>query len=305
MSEHGIIRDTQRYSIHDGPGIRTTVFFKGCPLRCAWCANPDTQRHRVEIAVDPKLCIESCGNCLDLCKKNALRKDASSRIAVNWPWCDGCAECYEECPSGAIVRIGRETKVDEVMALVIRDKPFYDSSGGGVTISGGEPLSQPHFLISLMEALRAEGIHIVLDTCGFAEPTLAQKTFRMANLIHYDLKIINSEEHLKWTGVDNSIIIGNFQRLADTDIPLQTRFPLIPGLTDSNRNLDEISTLLTDANVSCIDLLPFHRMGIRKYSLMGKKYTLKGLDVLPPSKEQIRDVVKFFAGRSIRTNVMA
>ncbi|MFZ5631322.1 MAG: glycyl-radical enzyme activating protein [Bacillota bacterium] len=303
MTPRAIIRDIQRYSIHDGPGIRTTVFFKGCPLKCAWCANPDTQQSGIEIAVAPELCIHGCSRCLGVCASSALAKSEEGRISVHWPTCNRCADCAGVCPSGAILHIGREVTVDEVVSLVRRDKPFYDCSGGGVTLSGGEPLAQPSFLLALLEALRAERIHAVLDTCGLAAPELFEKV--LADLVFFDLKIVDPDQHFKWTGSRNDLILDNFRRLVAMGVPLQVRFPLVPGITDTERNLEQIAMLVNQASLlKSIDVLPYHRMGVRKYSLLGKHYMLEGFGVRPPTNDQVTKVVEYFSRHGIKAEVV-
>jgi pyruvate formate lyase activating enzyme len=303
MKKGGTIRDIQRYSIHDGPGIRATVFFKGCPLKCAWCANPDTQESGIEIAVNPDLCIPECRRCLGVCHARALIKSSGGKISVNWAGCSKCADCSEECPSGAIIRIGRDVTVDEIVAQGKRDKLFYDSSGGGVTLSGGEPLAQPSFLLPLLGAFREEGIHVALDTSGFGAPDIFEKACLLTDLIFFDLKIIDPQEHLKWTGKSNAVILDNFRKMAGMGISFQVRFPLIPGITDTAKNLEEIALQVAQVGRS-IDVLPYHRLGIRKYSMMGKQYSLDKLDVKPPSSEEIAYVVGYFARHNIIARVV-
>lgn len=305
MSLKGMLRDIQYYSMHDGPGIRTTVFLKGCPLRCAWCANVDTQSHGFEISVDPQLCSRDCVLCHENCIPWALSKDRDGHVVIDREVCTTCAVCPSFCPTGALKLIGQEKTVDEVLNLVKRDKVFYDTSGGGVTISGGEPLAQPEFLLALLKALKSEGIHTVLDTSGFGPSDVFESAISVADMVYYDLKLIDPAEHLEWIGVSNELIISNFRKLGTQNTRFKVRFPVIPGINDSEQNLELMASLINEVCAKKeVDLLPYHRLGSKKHSLLGKTNLMEHLGVEPPSKELMQNVVSFFSIRSINAKLI-
>ncbi len=275
-----MVFDIKRFAVHDGPGIRTTVFLKGCPLRCIWCHNPESMLHKPEIAFHPDKCIH-CGRCLEVCPLDEGRK-------LDREFCTGCGACTEVCPSGARVLCGRELSVDEVMAEVVSDKPFYDNSGGGVTISGGEPLAQPAFACEILRSCRNESIHTVLDTTGCAEWDVLAEVASQADLVLYDLKCADPRQHYDLAGVSNEMILENARRLAETGKPMIVRIPVIPGYTDSDENIGNIGKFVSSLgdSVRYAELLSYNRLAETKYQQYGySDYKLMGLD--PPGRTEL------------------
>ncbi len=260
----GLVFDIRRYSTQDGPGIRTTVFFKGCPLRCQWCHNPESQSFAAELMRQPELCI-SCGRCLTVCPVSLGETDT----------CQQCGACAEICPAQGRVMAGSIQTTSEVMQKIRRDLLFYDQSGGGVTFSGGEPLCQPDFLLELLQTCGKEGIHRAVDTSGFAAWEVLQPIAAETDLFLYDLKIMDSEQHKKYTGVGNELILANLTKLIRSGQHGIVRMPLIPGINNAEENLQAMGKFLAATGGSWpVNLLPFHQMQKSKYQKLGRTYQL-------------------------------
>ncbi len=262
----GIVFNTMRFSIHDGPGIRTTVFLKGCPLRCEWCHNPESQDFRPGLMLFPERC-RSCGDCVAACPRRGIGDPAEGlKIPEE---CDACGSCAEACVAGARELAGRRTTVAELMNELKRDVVFFDESRGGVTVSGGEPMAQPVFTRGLLAACRELGIHTALDTCGYAAPEVFARVSALASLVLFDLKAMDSETHVRFTGVPNESIHENLRALARTGKPVIVRFPLIPGVNDSTEELSALSSFVRSCGLSRLDVLPYHGIGAGKRARMG------------------------------------
>jgi pyruvate formate lyase activating enzyme len=269
----GIVSDIQRFSIHDGPGIRTLVFMKGCPLRCPWCSNPETQFRDAEIAFFEHRCI-GCGRCVSVCHSSAIGEIG----VIEREKCDLCGDCLAACPSKAIRRIGETMSTDQICAEVMNDELFYKNSGGGVTFSGGEPLSQPDFLISTMARLQKAGIHVAIETSGYSDWSVLRKVSEKTDLFYYDIKILDSRRHVTVLGVDNAIILENLSKLSDLRKEIIIRIPIVPGYTDDEDNVTGLMKFAASLKrVHKIELLPFHNYGKKKYNSLGRHYTLEGL----------------------------
>lgn len=262
----GLVFNIQRFSIHDGPGIRTTVFFKGCPLRCFWCQNPESQSYRPEILLDRRKCTR-CGACSALCPSGAVRLE-EGRAAFDRRLCQGCGRCAAACPNEARSLSGRSMTVDEVMREVLKDRKFYENSGGGVTLSGGEPLAQPDFAQDLFRACKAADLHTTLDTCGQAPWPDVEKVLACTDLVLLDIKHLDPARHREATGQDNRLILQNAKRISATQ-PVRIRVPLIPGFNDSPGAVGEIGAFAAEA-LGCrdVDLLPYNRMGEVKFDFL-------------------------------------
>jgi pyruvate formate lyase activating enzyme len=275
MGSHGIVFDIKHFAVHDGPGIRTTVFLKGCPLRCKWCHSPESQSFEREIMVNREECI-ACGACVTACPSGAMRQpgEISSEI------CSRCFKCVDECYSGALKVVGYKVTPDEVLREVERDRLLHDASGGGVTISGGEPTAQPVFLRRLVDILKENDLHVALDTCGHAPWRVLKSVAPKVDLFLYDLKHMDSGIHEELTGRGNGLILSNLKRLAQIGTSsIRIRVPLIPRINDSERNLDEMAGFIGRlSGVDAVDLLPYHRMGVPKYDALGRKYELSDID---------------------------
>lgn len=276
MDVKGKIYNIMKYSIHDGPGIRTTVFLKGCPLQCWWCHNPESQEMEEELILFPNRCI-CCGACINTCRQDAIKK-VDERIITNRSMCNNCGLCVEECYTNAREIAGRSVTVDEVISEILKDKDFYQQSGGGVTISGGEPLMQMEFLIPLLERLRELGIHRAIDTCGYVSKEKLQRVIELTDLFLYDLKFMDSERHEKYTGVPNDLILENVKLLSSLDKDIIIRIPIIPGVNDDKEDILAFSKFINDLpKVKGVNLLPYHKIGKEKYHRLGKVYKMTNL----------------------------
>lgn len=283
----GIVFDIKRYAIHDGPGIRTTVFLKGCPLRCQWCQNPEGLELQPEVFWKESRCAEDCSACVTACPTRAVSKNGN-RIVVNKEKCDFCRSCEEACVYDALEIVGREVSVGEIMEEIEKDSVFFDESGGGVTFSGGEPLLQVDFLESLLEEVKKNNIHVALDTSGYVPFEDLERISDRVDLFLYDLKIMDDEKHKKYTGVSNEIILENLRKLSDKEKAIIVRIPLISGVNDDSQSIRMFAEhLRTLQNVKNISLLAYHTGGCEKYRRLLKKEPLKTFS--PPSKERIEE----------------
>jgi len=266
--QKGYIFNIQRFSIHDGPGIRSTVFLKGCPLRCFWCQNPESQKQAPEIFFNYHDC-GLCGECVALCPAGASAIVQNS-VAIDRDKCIGCGQCAAVCPNGARTLVGKLVTAGEVTDEVIRDKNFYKNSGGGVTLSGGEPLFQPEFLLAILAECKNEGLHTALDTTGYASWPTIEKILPFTDLVLFDIKCIDPHKHYQATGKANSLILENAQKIAKIK-PMRVRVPLIPGFNDSQEEIRSIVNFVKLHLSVPIDLLPYNRLADSKYERMGRK----------------------------------
>lgn len=278
----GIIANIERYAINDGNGVRTTVFTKGCYLRCKWCSNPETQKFHSEMTFFPDKCI-GCRNCFRLCPYGALAED----LSVDRRICEGCYQrensfaCTRQCYPGCRKRTGEEKSVQDVYDIVKRDVPFYESSGGGVTISGGEPMAQPEFTYALLRTLTERWIDTAIETCGYAEKQDYEKVAPYLNTVFMDVKHINSEKHKLWTGQGNEKILENVKyvdKLAgEHGMSFYIRTPVIPRFNDTEEELEGIARFVSRElkNITGMELLPYHKLGRGKYYSLGRAYSME------------------------------
>ena len=276
LATRGIIFNIQRFSIHDGPGIRTIVFLKGCPLRCQWCSNPESQEPKPALMFSAKKCI-SCGTCERVCPLHAISFHSSPYPSIDRAICDKCGRCVGECCTQALYFEGRSESVEKVLAEVVKDRAFYENSGGGMTLSGGEVLAQPSFAYALLAAARDLGLHTAIETTGFTQPDVLLKIVSEVDLVLYDFKHYDSARHLEKTGVDNDRILENLKMLCEKKQLLVVRIPIIPGFNDSLDDAREFGRILSEMKVEEVNLLPFHQMGEHKYELLEKEYLYHGV----------------------------
>lgn len=292
-STRGVIFDIQGYSIHDGPGIRTTVFLKGCPLRCVWCQNPESHRSLPDVLFTAEQC-KGCGRCVPVCPERAIRLEGG-RSVTDRRLCRGAGACTQACPNEARAIIGRWTDVDEVFEAVAADSMFYRDSGGGVTLSGGEPLAQPEFSAGILRKCREAGIHTALDTCGYAPWEVLELVLRHVDLVLYDLKHMDAGEHQRLTGVSNDLILDNARRIhRELSIPMLARMALVPGFNDSPENLDRTARCVAEelSPAVPVHLLPYHRLGEAKWERLGQAGGAAA--AASPSDAHMADCVKVF-----------
>lgn len=282
----GRVFKIERYSLHNGPGIRTTIFLKGCPLRCLWCSNPESQESSDDTMYAPDLCLSECAECVKVCPVNALQKDHFQKIAVNRKLCNVCGRCTTACPTQALSQIGMAMSVAEALSELCKDRPFYETSGGGITISGGEPLHQPAFVLKLLKECKKNSLHTALDTCGYGQWNVLEEMLGYTDLVLYDLKFVDSEKHQQYTGVRNALILNNLTNIAKyRAAALIIRFPFIPGINDSGEDIDKLLHFLESISLKSVNILPYHRLGRPKYTMLGRSYQLD--DIQLPTREQI------------------
>jgi len=285
----GTVFQIMRFSIHDGPGIRTTVFLKGCHLRCRWCHNPEALSGDVEVLHRPERCL-SCGDCVAVCTTGATRQ-LDGRVVTDSQRCDRCGACVEVCNAEARELLGRKMSVPAVMREIERDVPFFDESGGGVTFSGGEPLVQHAFLLALLTACRARRIHTAVDTTGFTAPDVLRRVAAVTDLFLYDLKSLDDRQHRDLTGVSNEPILANLRILSDEGSDVVVRIPVIPGYNDHAENIRRTGEFVAGLeNVREVRLLPYHRTGLDKYRRLGMHCVMP--DTAPPSPAALRQAAE-------------
>jgi pyruvate formate lyase activating enzyme len=298
--ESGLISHIQKYSLQDGPGIRTTVFFKGCPLRCAWCHNPENILSKPQVVVFSPRCTR-CGRCRSVCPRTSPGSNGPNSVFAPKAAaeCLLCGACVSACPTGARVIIGRKMTAQEVLNELLADLIFYDDSQGGATFSGGEPLVQFSFLKALLESCKARGIRTALDTCGFAPREHLLALAPLTDLFLYDLKAFDEATHQSFTGVSNKLIISNLQALGRVHDKIWLRVPVIPTLNDSPKELDSLARLAASIpGIRQVNLLPYHRTGAHKFGRLGKEYSLP--DLLPPTAQDMAAAAAHFTAAGLR-----
>jgi pyruvate formate lyase activating enzyme len=302
-SAKGLVFNIQKFSLHDGSGIRTLVFLKGCPLACEWCANPEGQSYEPELAYRPEKCIgtRECDRCREACEVGAIRVDEKDAVVqVDREVCTDCGKCVDVCPSKALELLGRRMGVDELIRVVEEDSSFYARSGGGLTLSGGEPVAQPDFVLQVLRTARSRGIDTALETSGLCKWADLKRLCKYVDQVFFDLKTLDEEKHQKATGVGNEGILENLRRLCETfpELPVTVRTPVIPNFNDSREAIRAIVDFLNELPGRVVyELLPYHRFGEAKYTQLGKEYHLSGLE--PPGAERM-EALKEVLGREER-----
>ena len=293
------ISDIQRFCVHDGPGIRTVVFFKGCPLRCKWCQNPETQDAKPQLMVLPNLCI-GCGVCVQACPHHALEMDGT-QIVMNRSRCTVCGACAKTCYAGARRIVGASQTVEEIERLVLTDEVFYHNTGGGVTLSGGEVTLYPAFAQALLRKLQARGVHTAIETCGHCSWPAFEQVLQHTDLVLYDLKHTNAMVHQRSTGVDNILILENLRRIRRMGKAVILRFPLIPGVNDGAENLRKTAELAREYGIEELHLLGFHQLGENKWYGLDMDYQCAAYPT--PEDAELRRAAELMERLGLRVNI--
>jgi pyruvate formate lyase activating enzyme len=297
----GIIFDIKRYAIHDGPGIRTTIFFKGCPLHCTWCHNPEGIKQEPELILRSSRCARDCQACIPVCPKDALTKK-NVKIKIDKSKCDLCGKCCDICVYEALEMAGKKVSDTEVVNEVMKDSVFFEDSSGGVTFSGGEPTLQPEFLKALLKKFRKKSISTTLDTSGFAPYEIFESIQEDVGLFLYDLKVMDDDKHIKFTGVSNKLIKENLRRLCSHGNKVIARIPLIPGVNDDRKNMREtVDFLLSLGNIQRVNILPFHNSWCEKYKALNQEEP--AVSFKPISDTRTQEIRSFFTGSGFEVKI--
>ena len=295
----GLISTVQKYSTKDGPGIRSTVFFKGCPLGCLWCSNPELIRSQPDLLYTREKCTR-CGTCIKACPRDALSFGEDEYIVIDRSLCNGCGICNKACPNGALELIGKLVTVDELSKELLKDHVFYQTSGGGVTFSGGEPLWQSGFVAQVANRMKEEGVHTALDTAGDVGWCHFEEVLDFIDLVLFDIKVAGQEQHRQFTGRENDLILGNLHLLSQRGVPMHVRLVIIPGVNDSESEIRARMEIISSLNsVEQVDILPYHRYGAGKYARLGLEYPI--VEMEEHSKEQIDMIRALVESYGIKT----
>ena len=301
----GNVFNIQRFTIHDGPGLRTEFFLKGCPLRCVWCSNPESQNPHIEVGVYRKKCIgyKKCGACAEACHTASLRFYRNKIAYIDYSTCLSCLSCYNECPSDALKQWGKWMTVEECMKVARSDKGFYERSGGGVTVSGGDPILQADFVAELFAACHEEGIHTCFESTFYSSWEQIEKILPDSDLLISDIKHMDSEIHKKYTGAGNETILKNLVRLSETGKEIILRIPVIPGVNNDMKNIEATADFILDkmgGRVRTLQLLSYMRLGEEKYASLNKEYAMENVKVNRKSfQKSVEQLADYFNSRGI------
>jgi pyruvate formate lyase activating enzyme len=289
----GLVYDLQRFAVHDGPGIRTLVYMKGCPLACLWCSTPQTQKQALEVLHVEVQC-QRCGRCAEACPLDVITVSEEEGVQIDREPCTACGLCVEACLNQAWELVGTQTTVDELFREVDRDSPFYRRSNGGVTVGGGEPAMQHEFVVDFLKQCRQHYIHTAIETCGYVQPWRMEEILEHVDLVHFDIKHMDALVHKELTGASNEIILENARRAAAMR-PTIIRIPVVPGCNDSDQNILATARFAAELgeNLIRIELLPYHAFGSQTYARIGREYALA--DVEPPTAghmERLKEMVE-------------
>ena len=297
----GKVYDIQRFAIHDGPGIRTLVQMKGCPLECLWCSTPQTQRSSPDLLYIEVNC-KKCLHCVEECPEKAIVFSDKEKIEIDRKLCNTCGQCVDACPNQALKLVGEQKTVDQLFQDIMKDSNFYRRSDGGVTIGGGEPTMQHEYVAALLKKCKEMYIHTAMETCGYVKWEQLEKILEHIDLLYFDIKHMDSRIHEEITGIPNEIILKNARKASEMR-PIIIRIPLIPGLNDSEENLLNTGIFASELgeNLLRIELLPYHKFGTGTYEQLGREYKLK--DVEPPSEEYMNKLKKIIESCGVKVQV--
>lgn len=296
MERKALIFNIQKYNLYDGPGIRTLVFFKGCPLRCLWCSNPEGQHRAYQILFKKDRCV-NCGACVAACPAGVHAMADSLHVIRREVECVGCRACEKACPQSAISVTGEYRTISEIMDVIEEDRPFYQSSGGGVTLGGGEVLMQPEAAVNLLTTCKERGINTAIETCGYARAEVVRRAAEVTDLFLFDVKHMNSDRHYQLTGVRNELILENLRWLMENRCNVKVRVPLLRGVNDGESDIEAMVRFLAPykdhRNCKGIDLLPYHKMGVNKYAQLGREYPMQGDPALDEAGlARVEDIIR-------------
>lgn len=310
MSQQGVIFNIQRFTIHDGPGIRTELFLKGCPLRCEWCSNPESWTAYIQPGIYKTKCIsrKKCGACEEACPvEGALHFIRGKLTSIDRSQCTNCLACYEACPSDAVKRWGQSLSVEECMKEILRDRGYYERSGGGVTVSGGEPLLQSDFVAELFKACKEEGIQTCCESTCYVDWKEIERILPYTDIVISDIKHMNTEVHKRYTGVPNERILENLKKLAGDGRELILRIPVIPNINDDMDNIKATADFIIGelgGRVRTLQLLSFMRLGEEKYASLGMPYKMEDVKVNRKSfQKHVDEIAEYFNSRGIHCQV--
>jgi pyruvate formate lyase activating enzyme len=296
-----LIFDIKKFAIHDGPGIRTTVFFKGCPLACWWCHNPEAMSPKPELVLFEEKCI-GCGECFRVCPEGAHEKKPDGSRVYHRDKCVLCGACAEVCYAEALVMEGRRVTVEELMVELRKDVPFYENSGGGITLSGGEPTLQHEFALALLKQCKSEGLHTAVDTSGQTPWRVFKTLLPYIDIVLYDVKHIDERSHRTHTGSHNHRILENLQRLGESGTPIEIRMPVIPTINDDGEDIERTARLLAGIeSITRIELLPYHKLGASKYARLDMKYRLAEME--PPTAQRMETLAGLIRSHGLKVHV--
>ena len=294
----GMIYNIQRMSIQDGPGLRTTVFLKGCPLRCIWCSNPESQLVRPQVMCFENLC-SGCGNCMNVCPEGAVIP-LDGVFGRDTGKCTDCGACVASCPTEAREMSGEMMNVEQVMEVVRKDSLFYENSGGGVTFGGGEPTAGGQFFLDLLQESFNQGYHITVDTCGVCPEERFDKTIELADLFLFDCKHMDPVQHKELTGMDNTLILRNMRAALSSNKEVRIRMPLMPNMNDSEENIAALASFLNEYGKKKVEVMPYHAFGKGKYAALGMTYP----EIPPYTPEQLKIVLQRFADNGLEPEII-
>ena len=297
----GLIYDIQRFAIHDGPGIRTLVYMKGCPIRCLWCSSPQTQKPSPEI-LQVELNCKKCGSCVEACPIEVMTLSEKEGVKIDRELCTSCGECVEACPNQALALAGNHMTVEELFQEVDKDSPFYRRSNGGVTVGGGEPTMQHEFVAAFLKRCKQSYIHTAIETCGYVKWEHLEKLLEYLDLVYFDIKHMDALVHKELTGVSNELILENARR-ASALRPMIVRIPVGPGYNDSDDNILDTAMFVAklDKNLQRIELLPYHKFGTQTYNGLGREYKLT--DVEPPGDDHMTRLKEIVESCGVRAQI--